>query len=125
MLERWYANAPDSLADFAIATTVELAGELGIANRPFIRSSALDCAGARTGRLLAILQKVGATKYVSGPAAKNYLEVAVLNDAGISVEWMAYDYPEYPQLFPPFDPQLSALDLLLNTGPEAGKFIWG
>jgi hypothetical protein len=38
---------------------------------------------------------------------------------------MVYEYPEYPQLFPPFEPQVSALDLLLNTGPEAGRFIWG
>ncbi len=125
MLERWYAKVPDSLADFAIATTVELAGELGISNTRFIRSSTLDCEGAKTDRLLAILQKVGATHYISGPAAKGYLDVAVLTEAGISVEWMIYDYPDYPQLFPPFDPQLSALDLLLNTGPEAGKFIWG
>ncbi len=125
MLERWYENATDSLADFVITTTVELAAELGIANTRFTRSSSLDCSGAKTGRLLAILQKVGATHYLTGPAARDYLDVAALNNAGISVEWMIYDYPAYPQLFPPFDPQLSALDLLLNTGPEAGKFIWG
>lgn len=125
MLERWYANAPNALADFAITTTVELAAELGIANTRFVRSSTLACEGSKTERLLAILQKVGAKHYVSGPAAKDYLDVVTLNAAGISVEWMVYDYPEYPQLFPPFDPQLSALDLLLNTGPEGGKFIWG
>ncbi len=125
MLERWYANAPASLADFVIPTTVELAAELGVSNTRFIRSSMLNCEGAKTERLLAILQKVGATRYISGPAAKQYLDVAALNAAGIGVEWMAYEYTEYPQLFPPFDPQLSALDLLLNTGPEAGRFIWG
>ena len=125
MLERWYAKVPDSLGDFAVATTVELAGELGISNTRFMRSSCLDCEGAKNERLLAILQKVGATHYISGPAAKHYLDVVTLNAAGINVEWMTYDYPDYPQLFPPFDPQLSALDLLLNTGPEAGKFIWG
>jgi hypothetical protein len=38
---------------------------------------------------------------------------------------MTYDYPEYPQLHPPFDPQVSVLDLLLMTGSEAPGYIWG
>ncbi len=125
MLERWYVNPPANLADFTIETTIELARELGIRTTRFLRSSTLHCEGARTERLLAILQKVQATHYISGPAAKDYLDVARLNSAGISVEWMAYDYPEYPQLFPPYEPRVSALDVLLNTGPEAGKCIWG
>ena len=37
---------------------------------------------------------------------------------------MSYDqYPEYPQLFPPFEHSVSILDLLFNTGPEAHTFI--
>jgi hypothetical protein len=125
MLERWYANPPAALADFTIETTIELAQQLGIEATRFLRSSTLHCRGSRTERLLAILRNVQATHYISGPAAKDYLDVALLNSAGISVEWMVYEYPEYPQLFPPFEPQVSALDLLLNTGPEAGRFIWG
>ena len=38
---------------------------------------------------------------------------------------MAYDYPAYPQLYPPFDPHVSALDLLFMTGPRAIDFIVG
>jgi WbqC-like protein family len=124
MLERWYANPASSLADFTIDTTIELARELGIEKTQFVRSSTLACQGAKTERLLAILQKIGATHYISGPAAKQYLDLQMLESAGISVEWMVYDYPEYPQLFPPFDPQVSVLDLLLNVGPEAGRLIW-
>lgn len=125
MLERWYANPPANLADFTIETTIELAQELGLDGTQFVRSSTLGCQGSRTDRLLAILRKVQATHYVSGPSAKDYLDVALLNSAGITVEWMVYDYPEYPQLFPPYAPQVSSLDLLLNAGPRAGEFIWG
>ena len=125
MLEHWYAQQPRMLADFTIETTMALAQELGISGTRFVRSSGLGCSGAKTERLLAILKKVGATHYVSGPAAKDYLDVDALEAAGITVEWMTYNYPEYPQLFPPFDAQLSVLDLLLNTGPDAGKYIWG
>ena len=38
---------------------------------------------------------------------------------------MTYAYPEYDQLYPPFDPQVSVLDLLFMTGPEAPDYIWG
>jgi WbqC-like protein family len=124
MLERWYATPALLLADFTIDTTIEVARELGIEKTHFVRSSALACQGAKTERLLAILQKVGATHYISGPAAKGYLDVEMLCSAGIGVEWMVYEYPEYPQLFPPFDPQISVLDLLFNVGSGARRFIW-
>ena len=28
-------------------------------------------------------------------------------------------YPEYPQLYPPFDHAVTALDLIFNVGPDA------
>jgi hypothetical protein len=43
----------------------------------------------------------------------------------MSVEYMAYDYPEYGQLHPPYDPQVTVLDLLFMKGEEAPRFIWG
>lgn len=125
MLARWYAEPAPLLADFIIGTTIELARVLGITNTQFLRSSTLGCAGTKTERLLQILLKLGATHYISGPAARDYLDVALLNTHGIEVEWMTYQYPEYPQLYPPFDSQISALDLLLNTGPAAARYISG
>lgn len=125
LLEHWYAAPAPLLAEFTIRTTIELARELGITKTRFYRSSLLETTGTKTERLLSILKQVGATRYISGPAARNYLDSDLLETEGIEVEWMDYEYPEYPQLFPPFEPQLSALDLLLNTGPEAGRFIWG
>ena len=124
MFERWYAGWPSLLADFLIATTVELAHELGIRQTQFMRSSTLGGSGRKTERLLGLLQKVGATHYISGPSAQDYLDVGMLGTAGISVEWMSYRYPEYPQLFPPFAHEVSAVDLLLNVGPDAERFIW-
>ncbi len=125
MLERWYRERPETLADFTISTTIELAHELGIRHTRFVRSSSLGACGARTNRLLQILQTLGATNYISGPAAKDYLEPDKLNAHGITVEWMLYEYPGYPQLYPPFHPQLSILDLLVMTGTSAGTYIWG
>ena len=68
---------------------------------------------------------LGATHYITGPSAKDYLEVDKLNSLGITVEFMSYNYPEYNQLHGPYDPQISILDLLFMVGPQAKNYIWG
>ena len=45
--------------------------------------------------------------------------------AGIALEYMKYNYPEYQQLYPPYDPQVTILDLMFMTGPEALDWILG
>jgi len=124
LLESFYSRRDPLLADFIIDFTTTLAQELGLTRTRFLRSSALGVSGTKTDRVLSVLAKVGATHYISGPSARDYLEEDKLADAGISLEFMEYDYPEYPQLHPPFDPQLSILDLLFMTGPDAPRFIW-
>jgi hypothetical protein len=77
-----------------------------------------------TERLLKLCLACGATYYLSGPAAKSYLDVDLFAQHGIEVGWMDYSgYKEYPQLWGDFDPSLSIVDLLLNTGLEAGRFL--
>ena len=79
--------------------------------------------GKKTDRLIQILRLVGATRYLSGPTAQAYIEPEKFHSAGISLEYMEYNYPEYPQLYPPFDPQVSILDLMFMTGPEASHYL--
>jgi hypothetical protein len=66
---------------------------------------------------------VGASHYISGPSARDYIEEDKFKSAGISLEYMQYNYPEYPQLYPPYDPFVSIIDLLFMTGPEAPNFF--
>jgi hypothetical protein len=124
LLEEFYARRDTRLADFTIDLSTALARRLGIERTRFIRSSTLAVTGDRTGRLLEILRRVGATEYISGPAARAYLDRDRLETAGIRVRYMTYDYPEYPQLYPPYDPQVSILDLLFMVGPDASRYIW-
>lgn len=68
-------------------------------------------------RLLDICKAVGATHYLSGPAAKAYLNEELFREANIVVEWMKYGaYPEYPQLHGELIHEVSIVDLLFNVG---------
>lgn len=75
-------------------------------------------------RLAKLCQAVGATRYLSGPAAKSYLDATCFADAGIEVAWMDYSgYPDYPQCWGAFEPRVSVIDLLLNCGDGARNLI--
>lgn len=77
-----------------------------------------------TERLIALAMKMGATHYLSGPAARAYLDVDRFTAVGLQVVWMDYSgYPDYPQLWGGFDPKVSVIDLLLNTGSEASRYL--
>jgi hypothetical protein len=123
LLEPFFQQRPEFLADFTIDLTIAIARQLGNQHTRFIRSSTLQAAGTRTDRLIAVLTGVGATHYISGPSARDYIEEDKFKSAGISLEYMQYDYPEYPQLYPPYDPFVSIIDLLFMTGPEAMNFF--
>jgi hypothetical protein len=87
-------------------------------------SSHYHAAEGRTERLVELCTAVGATTYLSGPRARDYLDEAAFTAAGITVEWADYDgYPEYPQVHPPFDHFVSALDLIFCAGPDATSYM--
>jgi hypothetical protein len=87
-------------------------------------SSDYELSDGKNERLISLCQQAGATEYLSGPAAKDYIDESMFAAAGIKVSWMEYSgYPEYPQLFPPFEHGVSILDLILNTGRDASKYM--
>jgi hypothetical protein len=95
---------------------------LGIGTR-ITRSMDYELHGDRTERLVNLCHQAGAREYLSGPAAKAYLDEGRFAERGIAVRWMDYSgYREYPQLFtPPFIHEVSILDLLLNQGPQGSR----
>ena len=123
-LRAFYDRTDTLLADFTCDLTVAIARELGIAHTRFVRSGTMPLQGAKTDRLLSLLTQLGATHYISGPSARSYLDEGKFAAAGITLEYMQYDYPSYPQLHGPFAPNVSILDLLFNTGPDAPRSIW-
>lgn len=109
----------ERLVDLDLALIDAMAGWLGLSGKRLLRSSALGVTGERSERLLNLCRHVGADTYLSGSAARDYLDVGLFEAAGIRVTWQDYRHPEYPQLHGPFIPYLSALDLILNLGPDS------
>lgn len=78
----------------------------------------------KTHRLASLCQQAGGHEYVSGPAARNYIDEEVFRNMGIRLTWFDYSgYREYPQLWGPFAHNVSALDLLFNCGPDAHRHM--
>jgi hypothetical protein len=91
---------------------------------PIRFSREFEVSPEKSERLLQICQHLGATTYLSGPAAQDYLNVASFESHHIGVEWMRYPaYPEYPQLHGPFEHGVSILDMIFNVGPDAPKYF--
>jgi hypothetical protein len=89
-----------------------------------IDSRELNLEGDKIERLVDACKKLNATKYLSGPAAKNYINEGLFNENNIELEWMDYsNYKEYNQLHPPFEHGVSILDLIFNEGPNARRFL--
>lgn len=78
----------------------------------------------KSERLLEICLQLEASTYVSGPAAKDYLQTEKFEGAGVKVEWMNYEgYRPYQQLHGDFAPYVSIIDLIFNTGSEASQYL--
>lgn len=96
---------------------------LGIKTR-FRDSREFTLAEGKTERLLDLCLQLSATSYFCGPHSRNYIEEWRFREAGIQVAYMDYScYPEYPQLFGQFLHDVSIVDLIFNTGSDAGRYM--
>lgn len=101
----------------------ELNSILGI-RTPMTWSRDWRLVDGQTERLVDLCRQVEADQYLSGPAAKGYIQEDLFEAAGIEVSYIDYSgYPEYRQLSPPFEHGVSILDLIFNEGPDAHKFM--
>lgn len=79
--------------------------------------------GDRSEKLVSLCRQAGAQEYLSGPAAKAYLDEHLFNSWNIDVRWMDYTgYPVYRQSYcPPFIHEVSIIDLLFAEGANGAK----
>jgi hypothetical protein len=124
LFEELYSRADDKLlSQINYRFIVGICRILGITT-PISWSMDYNLIGDKTERLVHLCQQAGATAYLSGPSAKAYLKEDLFRNEGISVSYMDYsDYREYAQLYPPFQSQVSIIDLIFNEGPGATNYM--
>lgn len=110
------------IVDLDMAVVAMMAGWMKISPTTY-RSSELGITGEQSGRLLKLCQHFGATRYLSGSAARDYLDVGLFERHDIEVAWQDYQHPVYQQQYGEFVPYLSALDLLLNCGDDSRSIL--
>lgn len=117
-----------SLAALNRHLTERISRLIGIQTR-FADSKEFVAEGNRVNRLVNLLKTVGATEYISGPSARDYLSGSeqLFAEAGIKLTYKDYSgYPSYRQLAEPFEPAVSVVDLVANLSlDQIPQYIWG
>ena len=69
------------------------AREMGIRKTHFMRSSELEgISGEKTDRLISVLQAVGASAYLSGPSARDYIEDDKFKEALVKIKFLDSEF---------------------------------
>lgn len=97
---------------------------LGIST-PLVESSTVPrTTDDPTGRLVEICKARGATRYISGPAARTYIKKELFDEAGIELLYADYrGYPVYDQSMRPFEHGVSIVDTLMRCGVQARNHL--
>ena len=123
-LEEMYNINSESLSEINIRYIREICNLLGIKTR-ILDSRELDLKGNKSEKLLYACEKLNADIYLTGPAAKSYLDTELFRASGVDVKWMDYsNYPTYKQIYEPFNHNVSVIDLILNNGSNSRDFIF-
>jgi hypothetical protein len=123
-LEHIYGARYEKLVDLNGALLEFLRGAYGI-RTPLVRSSALAPEGTKSELVLDICRRVRASALLVGlGGSRRYLDREAFARAGIALVFQEFAHPEHRQCGAAastpaqFIPGLSAIDLLLNCGPE-------
>ena len=124
VFENYYLNTNELFLSRINYQLIKLINEILSINTKISWSTDYNLIDGKTERLVNLVQQAGGTEYITGPAAKDYLQEDLFKDANIKVSWMDYSgYPEYPQLYPPFEHGVTILDLIFNVGKDATKYM--
>jgi hypothetical protein len=78
----------------------------------------------KTERLASLCAQAGGGEYISGPAARDYVDEKVFSEQGIKLTWFDYaGYQDYSQLWGDFVPGVTILDLLFNCGKDSRRYM--
>lgn len=111
-----YTREWTKLLDLNLTIINNIVRRLGLSPR-FLRASDLSGHGKKADLLIDLCRKAGATHYLSGQAAQDYISSDDLfAHHGITLEYQSFSHPIYPQLHGEFISHLSILDVIMNIG---------
>lgn len=113
-----------SLSEFNIILIKLLCKFLNI-NTRLVYASQIGVSGSGSGLILDICKKLNATIYISGVSGREYLKLDDFVRENIEVIFQEFHHPIYKQLYEPFIPCMSTIDLLFNHGYDSLDIING
>jgi len=123
-LQNIYSRRWKNLSGLNIELILLLAKILKILT-PCIFSSQLNIKSKKSMRILEICKELNANELYDSKAASNFLNLSLFGKEDITVKFQNYVHPVYDQVYKPFIPYMSTIDLLFNYGEEASKIILG
>ncbi|MBC8414851.1 MAG: WbqC family protein [Candidatus Cloacimonetes bacterium] len=91
----------------------------------FSDSKELELLEGKNEKIISIIQQLSGDHYITGPAARSYIDENIFSLNDIKVEFIDYSYyPVYNQPWGKFTHNVSILDLFFCEGPDSPKFIW-
>ena len=119
-----YSSSSEYLANVTITAINKICEYYELnKNTQFYRSSELEIDGKGTQRLFDIAAYFGADTYLTGMGALKYFDYDYFISRGVNVEFIHYAKSSYPQLYGEFNPYISILDLIANTGKEGIRYM--
>ncbi len=126
-IEEIFTNEWDHLSDLDTYATEKISELLRIEQPQFVKKTEMEgLEGRKVDSIMNICDIVGADAYISGLAAKDYIdynEFQKFKQNNIDLYWFEFPHPVYPQIGDGFVPYLSAIDLLFNTGKKSGDYV--
>ncbi len=112
------------LVDLNIAVTEWIFEKLGVKARR-VRASELGVEGTKQNLMISITKAVGGRVYLSGRGASVYQAATDFLEHDLELKYQTYCNVPYPQCFPEtgFCPDLSAVDLIFNTGRRGREIL--
>ncbi|MBF4983628.1 WbqC family protein [Nonlabens mediterrranea] len=114
----------DNLSEINMLFIKAILYYLGITTK-IIRSKDLVLHGDKNERLIGLCNQLNCNRYISGPAAKSYMDLELFASNHIKVEFLEYSgYKVHKQLFNDFEPLVSIVDILFNEGPNSRDYVF-
>lgn len=121
-VKEMFSSTFEKLIDLNLEIIRYLMANLHVETR-LVRLSELGVEARGNQLLIEICERLGASHFLAQAAAKKYLSEDLFRESGIQIRYFRPRSLVYPQLWGPFIPNLSTLDLLFNCGPKAGDIL--